>query len=290
MQTLNAFLSRLTFLSGGYSDIKKVNDQLSGATINTAIEAIGSLTDLMKSFLLYAGGIVIAIAIVKLIISLGQHDSGARVKASMMLALGIVFVASDAVLEYLDIKNTAMKAEDILTRLSTLASSTLKIAGAAVIAVSILMLLLSFANEDPRDQLESSKAIGISIGLYLAGSVISAVTDIIISSGTDIPIGQSIFQTVIQFICGVAAFIGIILMVFGTYYLIMGMKDMDPRAQQKGATLLAIGFTLTMLNVILVKIGIVDSSILPKPTPSGSGTPTRRPDLHSGAIFEDYMN
>lgn len=225
------------------------NDIANGGSAAGAIE---DFNNFLLNMLIYAGSIILAIAIVKLVIALQQQDSHSKMQASLLFGLGAAFVASNAIIQAIDIKNNINNSSQIVINMAEVAGTVLRLVALILLAISIVQMILSFINEDGAQKADAGKLMAIGGVLYAIRSVlVEAVTYALQPSGM-----SNITKLIINTISAISRFIGLILGLYGLFHVLLAFKDHDSTQLQRNIVLLTVGIILIMTKAIFNVFGL----------------------------------
>lgn len=260
----------------GYNDGTKVGDlnkELKNGA--TAVEAINDFNGFLLKLMLYAGAIVIAIAVIKLIIAMQQQDPQQKMQAALMFGLGSMFVASDAIITYMNISSSSSE-DQIVIRLVEIVGTVLKLVAIILIALAIFQLILSFLNEDAAQKVDAGKALAIGSVFYCLRTVLVSAVTIMVDSTTTNKM-EATTGYVIDIIADVARFIGVMLAVYGLFQVIIAMKEQDSTYIQRNITMVTVGMLLWMTPIIFNAMGINATQTVTVETPAPTTNPKPKP-------------
>lgn len=246
-------LIKTMLLAIGYDNdtsVSQVASEMSSG--GSAAGAIEEFNGFLLSMLIYAGAIIVAIAIVKMVIAMQQQDSHSKMQATMLFGLGAAFVSSNAIITAIDIKNNSGDSKQIVLNIANVTGTVLQLVAIILIAFALLQLILSLINEDGAQKADASKLISVGGVMYSLRTILVTAADYAMQ-----PTGMANVTTLIIDIIGsVSRFIGIILGIYGLLQVILAMKDQDSSQLQKHIVLLTIGIILTAMPLIFSAFGL----------------------------------
>jgi hypothetical protein len=236
----------------GYGSGTTVSDVASDMAGGSAVGAIEDFNGFLLNMLIYAGAIIVAIAIIKMIIAMQQQDSHSKMQATLLFGLGAVFVSSNAIITAIDIKNNSGNPTQIVLNIAGVAGTVLKLVAIILLAVAILQMILSFINEDGAQKADAGKLMSVGGALYSLKAILITAADYAMQ-----PAGMAnVTKLIIDVIADVSRFIGIILGVYGLFHTILSLKDQDSSQLQRHIVLLTIGIILAAMPLIFSVFGL----------------------------------
>lgn len=269
------FLSHIDDL---YRNMEADNSHLG---LISAEEKIGSFNKILLSVLGYAGAIVLAVAVIKLIIAIAQQDAQSKTTAAMMLGLGILLISSDAVIASIVIDHGGDGKAMTLSIIDIIGSIG-KIVALILAAYGFLSLLLSFLNQDAQQKVDAGKMLGISAVFFSLKTLLESIAYQALAGN-----GAGVTRTIITTIASIGRFIGALLAIYAFFLLISAIKDHEAQNLQQSAIMLAVAAALLLLPVIFKDIGLPVIYISPASGSGGHGSITSTIDHLSRTIAID---
>lgn len=233
------------------TSIKDVANDMTGG--GSAAGAVEDFNGFLLGMLIYAGAIITAIAIIKMVIAMQQQDSHSKMQATLLFGLGAVFVSSNVILTAIDIKNNTNDPKQIVLNIAEVAGTVLQLVAIILMAFALLQLILSFINEDGAQKADAGKLLSIGGVLYSIKTILITATDYAMQ-----PAGiANVTTLIIDMIASISRFIGILLGVYALFQLILAFKDQDSSQLQKNAVLLTVGIILTSMPFIFGVFGLI---------------------------------
>ena len=189
--------------------------------------------------------------------SFADENTKGKMDASIFLGVGTIFLGMSTVVNVLKV-NSSTTVSSVTLQILTIIQSVSIYAGVALLAVSVFLIIMAYANEQAETMSKSSIAFGVSAGLLGAGSLVQAIRSagIInkVSSGQDATSG---FITVVKnFVSYVSGYIGFALMGYGVFRLVYSIRNEDSQDRNTSIKILVVGSVLTSLKFILGYFGI----------------------------------
>lgn len=221
----------------------------------TETQAAGSLYDILINISMAVGVIVTAVAIMKLIMSFADENAKGQADAAFMLAGGIFFLCMSGVVSMLKINDTTtLDIKTVVRGILSVLQNFFVYAGLTLAILSIFMLITSVMQERSDQQEKATTMLGVSIGLLSAKVLVKAIRDAYMSNG-----GISSKEAVniaLDFIIGVASYIGGGFLIYGSLRIVMGIKSEDGKERDNGIKLAAVGVALIAFRVVLAMFNL----------------------------------
>lgn len=208
---------------------------------------VNNLNDILIKCGTAVGAIIIVIALIKLILATADENAAGKQNASMLVGVGIVFVSITAVLDVLDI-TTSSTANSVAKNVLTVIGTFLSYAGAVLLLMAIVSLIMSIASEQPEQKMNGVKLLGSSIGLL---SIRGFCTAIALYIGQSSPSATAIVGTVVGFIANIVTYIGGGLIIMGVWYTINSVKDENSKDRDVAIRYFMAGIAAISIRVIL---------------------------------------
>lgn len=245
-----------------------------------ATAGVENLNSILENLGLALGAILIAIAVIKLVLSFADENAKSKQDAGMMFGAGILFISISGVLNVLDIPslsdaNTRNPSVEIAIRILNVIGTTLTYAGTVVFAIAVIMLVLAIAQENSDSYVGASKMIASSVGMLFGDGLISAITGLLNSRTKNANVWVS---TIVGLIADVATWGALGFICCGVFKIVTGIRSEDEKDRNTGIRFLMVGIALLSMRAILSMFGLIggtsggasDGSIV-KPG-SGSGS------------------
>ncbi len=255
---VNNIYNNLAFLSNNLPDPDRIDGnwvkgELGGG--GSAVANIENFNSMLLDLLLYAGAIIIAIGVMKLIISIQQQDSSSKLQASMLFALGITFTATNAIVNYLNIKDTIGQnngTQIVVKRLTTVMAKGLQVTAIILLVFGFSQLIMSFVNQDSNQKAEASKLLGVSVAFWSSKTILNNIVEAAMA-----PSGKgSVIKAVLSIVATIAQFTGAVILGFGLFHLVFALKDHDSSQYQSSIIATGAGAALLLFPLILRSIGL----------------------------------
>ena len=272
MQTLLSavynFFSLQTLCDVGNITVYKDDIGSSVSGLNSILTTIGS----------GIGGVCIAIAVVKLIMSIAEENSKARMDATIMFGVGIFFLSMTTVIDFLlptetnedgvtsiAIPNTIA----LLKRILALIGSTLSWAGGILACLSILLFITSIAQENAEAHSKAAMQMGVAIGLlsfqYITDTIITAIsafsysnanTNVMAPGKTPLTAAEFAVSVAVSFIGNVCTYIGGGITLMAIFKLIYSIREENSKDRESAFKFLMVGVAFLGIMGIFKLIGI----------------------------------
>lgn len=223
--------------------------------------SINSLNDILIGFGTAIGVIIITVGLIKLVMSLSEQNANAKQSASLLIGTGIFFISVTQVINALDITNNAQSGntQAIALKIVELISNLVSWAGGVLLAIAVIQMVMSIAQERPDDKVDATKLMGVSIGLLSVCTVAKTIASSAFrtASGGD---GSTVLRLVVTFIANIATYVGGGYVVLGVYHLISSIREDDSREKVVAIRFLLVGIGLISIKAILRYFGLITAS------------------------------
>lgn len=218
----------------------------------TGAQAATKLNDILIGVGMGVGGILVAVAVMKLIMAMGEESATSKANASVMLGSGIFFLSLSTVLKVIglssDMAINSGTPRLIAGNTVTVLGQMMTYAGGAMVILGIFQNVLAIAQEQSEAVQKASTVLGIGIGMLSSGWVTGKLA-IKIKAGTlkeDYAV-----NTVIDFIAGLATYIGGGMVMMAVLKLVNSLRQEDTPERNKAILLLGTGIALLSFRVIV---------------------------------------
>jgi hypothetical protein len=248
---MNAGLLLSTFGPGG-----------DGWSVST--DAASSVTNLNKIFInigVGIGALIIALAVLKLILSFSDQNSMSKMQASMMFGVGIFFMGISKVVDVLSVTDTTTVSGIVSTILTGLLGPIFTYIGAIVTVLAVFALIMSIAHENPDEQTKAQTLLAIGVACLGANSILNALDKIVMVATQDsaatvapdlvVKLGGSV-------ISGVAFYIGMFALILSIFRLIMAIRTEETRERDTAIRGLMVGIALISFGGVLTLFSLND--------------------------------
>lgn len=230
--------------------VSQVAGEVTGS--GSAAGAIEDFNKFLLGMLIYAGAIIIAVAIIKIVIAIQQQDSHSKMQATLLFGLGAVFVSSNAVITAINIKANRNNSKQIVLNIANVAGTVMKLVAIILIAFAVTQMILSFINEDGVQKADAGKLLSVGIVLYSLKTILNSAVDYAMQ-----PAGMARVSTlIIGILASISRFIGIILGTYGLFHVILSIKEQDSSQLQKNIVLLTVGIILAAMPKVFSAFGL----------------------------------
>ena len=253
MKMISTKILLISDYSSGHS-VTHVADDIINKTGkgSTAAGAIEEFNGFLLGMLLYAGAVIIAVAIIKMVIAIQQQDSHSKMQATLMFGLGAAFVSGNAIITAIDIKGNTNNTKQIVINIAGVAGTVLQLVALIIMAYAVLQLILSFINEDGAQKADASKFLAVGVVLYcLRTALVKAVDYAMAPAGA-----AKVTALIIDIIAAIARFSGIILGAYSLFQVILSIKEQDSSQLQRHIVSLTVGVILAFMPTIFVAFGL----------------------------------
>jgi len=227
-------------------------------------EGINELNEELLKYMTAAGVVVVALGVVKFIMSLSDHAPMGKVSASTMIALGLVLVGGSQILATANAVKAATTPQEQVKPIIEIVKFGFFWPGAFLTVVGIVKSIMSIMNERPEEKVEAGKMVGVGLALMGASFVVDNVADIALSDSTN-KAGEVGGFIISNIIIPIAVITGTILFSFGMIRYAEAFKEEDAQGKSRAALVLITGLLLMSTYPILKLAFGIDSSAATPP-------------------------
>ncbi len=224
----------------GYSSVKSSNDTKS------------HVTDLNKTILnlvIGAGVIIIALGVIKLIISLSDHSPMGKMNASTTIGLGLVCIGGASILETLQpVIDAADTPETQVDAVIDLISDAFFWPGVILIVVAIVKMILAFSEERPEGKMDSGKMFAAGLAVMSLSYILKGISAVAFKKDAAVEITKYIVNSVVF---PMSVLVGAPLMLFGVLQFASAFKDEDAAGKHRATLMMVSALMLTSIGSIL---------------------------------------
>ena len=218
----------------------------------TATEAVSSLNDIFTNIVEYAGFVVIAIGIISIILAMAESNSQSKAKGSMMIGGGIIMVSFSTVLSSLNL-GTDATAESVTKSALSIIGSGMTFVGVLLTAFSVFQFILSFINMSSEEKTNASKGLAVGIAFLSGSGIMKGITKIMNEDSSSQ--AKNLSKYIVNGVVGTAAtYIGVGLLIYGTFSLVMSFKDEDMGSKAQAGILIGAGVALCAIKGIFKSV------------------------------------
>lgn len=213
-------------------------------------DGVNSLNKVFYNIGTYAGAILIALAIFKIIMALHEQSPHAKMQASMLLGGGIVMTSFSAIMNMFSIseKTTALS---LTKNALTVIETVMTYAGAIILGFAIFQFIMSFLHEQPEERANASKLIATGITLMTSSEVMQRIKSIVLSSSDATTKANGIVSFSIELIGVIASYTGAGLLMFGFFTLVCSFKEEDISGKSKAGIMIGVAVALLSFGTIM---------------------------------------
>ena len=229
-------------LSIGGSNIKQSGDITSSVNgINQVIYSIGT----------YAGALLIALAVIKIILSMQDSNPNAKAQASMMFGMGIIAISFSTIMSSLNIsQNTS--AYSLTSNAVDIIGKAMTFVGVILVVLSIYQFIMSFLNEQSEEKVAASRLLGTGIAFMAGSGILTRITNIILNNqgANKNTVANSVFRALLDIIGNTTTYIGVGLFIYGIFHLITAFRNEEIESKYKAGITIGVSIALMSMNVI----------------------------------------
>lgn len=228
----------------------------------TGQEATEKITDILTNVSSGIGAILVAVAVMKILLSMADENAKSRADAAMMLASGIFFLCLSGVLTMLGLDTGELASIDtVVENILSVIANFFVYAGIVMLVLTIITLIMSIIQEQPEQQARGVTMLGISIAMLSAKILVDSILEIAFEGGVlkEAVSSQDVINTMMDFLIGVASYIGGGFVIFGILRIVMGIRTEDSRERDSGIKFLGVGVALIAFRIVLGFFGLVDA-------------------------------
>lgn len=214
--------------------------------------SVDTLNNTLKGFAGAIGAVLIAVAVLKYIMSIASENSQEKMNASLMFGGGIFFTSMSAVLTTLGMSDLAeASASGVATKICSVLGSLTTYAGAGLLALAVFMFIMAIAQENPDQQNKASTLLGISVAFLSFSSVAKKFASKAIGG-----LRPDLVNFLISTIASVATYIGGGVLLFAIFKLVISIRDEQSQDRHKAGIMFGVAVSLLSFRVILRLFGL----------------------------------
>jgi Na+-transporting methylmalonyl-CoA/oxaloacetate decarboxylase gamma subunit len=228
---------------------------ISGSTRAGDTSAITGLNSSLISIGTYAGAIIVALGILKLILSMQDQNPASKATAAMMLGGGILILSFSTIITILGLDNmsSSTSPSEVTKNVLEVVGSGMTFVGAILVILAIFQIIMSFLNEQAEEKAAASKLLATGIAFLCGKNIMTSVYNIALGSSTK---GESIVKYIVNLLSSIAVYIGAGLAIFGVYRLIMAFRDEDVNCKTQAAMMIGVSIVLMSMRVVYQMFGL----------------------------------
>ncbi len=220
---------------------------------------ITTLNNILTNLGVAVGIIICVVALVKLVLSLADQNSVSKQQASLLLGVGLFFVALSSVVKALDLDHLGSKtAGAMAASILEIIGNLLTWAGGAVTMLAVIMLIMSIVNESAEQKADATRFIGVGIGLISINIPIAAIGAKVADKSVSLTF---ILNTIVYFVASLGSYIGGGFIILGIYHLILSIKNEDGKEKDSAIRLFIAGIALLGLRIVFQSMGLISNPV-----------------------------
>lgn len=226
----------------------------SNITVGGAGSSVASLNNVLKGVGVSVGAILIVIAVIKLIFSIAEENSSEKVKASMMLGVGVFFVSITAVLSALGVESitSTTGVNSVAAKILTVIGTMINYGGATLILMGIIANIVSIQTENADEQVKAVKLIASGVGGISAGGLCTYIKGLVTAGNTN---AYSYVDGGIAWICSIMTYAGAGVLIVAVFRLVNAIRNEESKERNQSARLFLVAIALLSLSGILRLMG-----------------------------------
>lgn len=213
-------------------------------------EGINELNEELLKYMTAAGVVVVALGVVKLIMSMSDHAPMGKVSASTLIALGLILVGGSQILATANAVKAATTPQEQVKPIIEIVKFGFFWPGVFLTVIGIIKSIMSIMNERPEEKVEGGKMVGVGLALMSASFIVDEVSKIAFSDSTN-KAGEVGGFIIANIIIPIAVITGTILFAFGMIRYAEAFKEEDAQGKSRAALVLITGILLMSTYVIL---------------------------------------
>ena len=226
---------------------------------SNAAKTVGLFNIHLLTYTTVAGVIVVALGVVKLIISLSDHAPMAKVSATTTISLGIVLITASQAVNI--IQQASDPTADDATRVKNILgilSNGLLWPGVVLAVIGMFKNIFAIMHERPEEKMEAGKMIGIAAALMSASFIMDGIVDYTIGSkkptNANVTGGYVSYFIIFDVIVPVAIIAGVLILAAGMFAFAQSFRDENPEGKARSTIIVITGLLLTMGGAIVKMI------------------------------------
>ena len=170
-----------------------ITQPTSGGGMGAAKSQVTTLNSTVQGFAGAVGAVLIAVAILKYIMSMADESPQSKMNATLMLGGGIFFISMSGVLSVLDLNaNSTPSADTVAKHIVDILASLITYAGGGLLALGVFMYVMAISQENPDQQHKASTILGISTCMLAFASFKNSIKDFVTSGDGDSAVSLAI--------------------------------------------------------------------------------------------------
>lgn len=229
-----------------------ITQPTAGGGMNAAKSQVTILNSTVQGFAGAVGAVLIAVAILKYIMSIADESPQSKMNATLMLGGGIFFISMSGVLSVLNLNgNSIPTANGVAKHVIDILASLITYAGGGLLALGVFMYVMAIAQENPDQQNKASTILGISTCMLAFASFKSSIKDFVTNGS-----GDSAVSLAISCITGVATIIGGGILVLAVFRFVMSIREENSQDAHKAVLQFGVAISLLAFSGVLKLFGL----------------------------------
>ena len=235
-----------------------------GTGKEAAIEGINNLNSILETVGLSIGAILIAIALIRIIMSFATEDSKSKMDAGMMFGAGIIFISLTTVLKLLNIDAAATGGSNagnqIAANIIELLGNALTFVGVIVFLFAVFSLIVAIAQENSDGFSNASKLLMSGTAMIFGDGVLGIVKTLLIQGQKDANVWV---REIVNMIANVATWGALGFIICGVFKFVTGLRTEDDKDRNTGVRFFMVGIALLSIEGVFMLFGFIDTPNLP---------------------------
>lgn len=229
-----------------------ITQPTAGTGMNAAKNQVTALNNTVQGFAGAVGAVLIAVAIMKYIMSIADESPQSKMNATLMLGGGIFFISMSGVLSVLSLNgNTIPSADTVAKHIVDILASLITYAGGGLLALGVFMYVMAISQENPDQQHKASTILGISTCMLAFASFKNSIKNFVTSGD-----GNSTVSLAIDCITGVATVVGGGILVLAVFKFVMGIREENSQDTHKAVLQFGVAIALLGFSGVLRLFGL----------------------------------
>lgn len=214
--------------------------------------AVNGINEVLFDVGTYAGAILIALAVIKIILSMQDQNPNAKAQASIMLGMGIIAISFSAIMKGFNITANTSAAQVAQGALDIIGKAMTFI-GVMLVALSIYQFIMSFLNEQSEEKVAASRLLGTGIAFMAGSAIVTQIAGIVINNkGTNTNvIANTLVRAIFTIIGNTASYIGAGLFIYGIFHLITAFRNEEIESKMRAGVTIGVAIALMGFNGII---------------------------------------
>ena len=214
-----------------------------GGGMAAAKSQVNVLNSTVQGFAGAVGAVLIAVAIMKYIMSIADESPQSKMNATLMLG---------GVLSVLNLNGNSMPtANDVAKHVVDILASLITYAGGGLLALGVFMYVMAIAQENPDQQHKASTILGISTCMLAFVSFKSSIKNFVTSGD-----GNNAVSLAIGCITGVATVVGGGILVLAVFRFVMSIREENSQDAHKAVLQFGVAIALLGFSGVLRLFGL----------------------------------